>query len=35
MHTLTPDVEAVFNTGANLVHPITLHDDGRPQVTAV
>ena len=35
MPTLTPDVEAVFNAGANLVHLITLHPDGRPQVTVV
>ena len=35
MPTLTPDVEAAFNTGANLVHLTTLHGDGRPQVTVV
>jgi PPOX class probable F420-dependent enzyme len=35
MPTLTPDVEAVFNTGARLAHFITLRADGRPQVTVV
>ena len=35
MPMLTPDVEAVFNTGARLVHLITLRADGRPQVTVV
>ena len=35
MPILTPDLEAVFDTGANLVHLITLNADGRPQVTVV
>ena len=35
MSALTPEVEAAFNTGAKLVHLITLHADGRPQVTVV
>ena len=35
MPTLTPDVEAAFNTGAKPVHLITLRADGRPQVTVV
>lgn len=32
---LSPDIEAAFNTGAKLVNLITLHADGRPQVTVV
>ena len=32
---LSPDVEAVLNTGARLVHLVTLRPDGRPQVTVV
>lgn len=32
---LTPHIEAAFNTGAKLVNLITLHADGRPQVTIV
>jgi len=35
MSALTPEVEGAFNTGAKLVHLITLHADGRPQVTVV
>ena len=35
MPTLTPEVEAASNTGAKLVHLITLHTDGRPPVTVV
>ena len=35
MSALTPEVEAAFNTRAKLVHLITLHADGRPQVAVV
>ena len=35
MTVLTPELEAVFNTGARLVHLVTLRADGRPHVTVV
>lgn len=35
MQSLTPDVEAVLNSGARLAHLVTLRPDGRPHITAV
>jgi PPOX class probable F420-dependent enzyme len=35
MSLITPEIEAVLNTGARLVHLVTLRADGRPQVTVV
>ena len=35
MNILTPEIEALLNTGARPVHLVTLRADGRPQVTVV
>ena len=35
MSFLTPELEAVFDTGARLVHLVTLRADGRPHVPVV
>jgi PPOX class probable F420-dependent enzyme len=35
MSLLTPEIEEILNTGARLVHLVTLRADGRPQVTVV
>jgi PPOX class probable F420-dependent enzyme len=35
MSLITPEIEAVLNTGARLVHLVTLRPDGSPQVTVV
>ncbi len=35
MSILTPEIEAILNTGARPVHLVTLRADGRPQVTVV
>ena len=35
MSLITPEIEAVLNTGARLVHLVTLGADGRPKVTVV
>ena len=35
MSILTPELEALFDTGARLVHLVTLRTDGRPHVTVV
>ena len=32
---LTPEIAALFDTGARLVHLVTLRSDGRPHVTVV
>lgn len=35
MSLITPEIEVVLNTGARLVHLVTLRADGSPQVTVV
>jgi PPOX class probable F420-dependent enzyme len=35
MSILTPEIEAILNTGARPAHLVTLRADGRPQVTVV